>query len=72
MPLTTQVEFSHELINAINKAVKTEMEREFDELMKEFEKKKAGIIAGVLLSMQHRIDMQTMRENIVFTIENKP
>ena len=54
---------------AIEHKIKIATEIELEEAQKRIEKRKAEIVAGVILHIQKMIDMQTMGEKLVISIK---
>jgi hypothetical protein len=69
MSLTTDQSF---LLDAIKQTVKKEAERLYEEqkqvLIKEFDRRKDEIVAGIVLHVQKYVQMERMQENLVITI----
>ena len=55
--------------SAIEHEIKIATEIEFDEAQKRIEKRKAEIVASVILHIQKMMDMQTMGEKLVISIK---
>lgn len=62
----------HIIVDGIKNGVQREVERAFDEhmkqLIKELERDKDTICAGIVLNIMKYVQMQTMQENVVITI----
>jgi len=65
----SKVETTEELSKFIDAVFQNELEKEFDELIKDINKRKGEIIAGVLLNVKKEIDIQTVGEKLIFTIK---
>lgn len=68
MATETRIDITKELSSLIEKKLKQEVEKEFDRHIEDLNHKKNEIIAGLLLSVQRQISMQTLDDNIIITI----
>ena len=66
--ITTKIDITNEIAEAINNKLTEEIEKEFDKHIKELEERKNEIVAGILLNIKKTVSIDTMRENITFTI----
>lgn len=69
MAIQTKIDITEELSILIEKRLKQEVEKEFDRYIAELNEKKNEIVAGLLLSIQRQISMQTLDDNIIITIK---
>lgn len=58
------------VMEAINNEIERMVEEEFASLAERVEKRKAEIVAGVLLHVKKEIDVQTLGQTLTFTIKN--
>ena len=56
------------LSKAISDNIQKDVEKEFDNKIKELEKTKNEIVAGVLLNVMKMVDIEQFGEKIIFTI----
>ena len=57
--------------SAINSEIERVTAEELEESKKRIDKRKSEIIAGVILYVEKRMQVQTLGENVVITIINK-
>lgn len=54
---------------AIQEGIKKATDEEFEEAKKRIDKRKSEIIAGIILYIEKKIDIQQMKENLIITIK---
>ncbi len=57
---------------SIDKELTRIIDEEIEEAKKRVDRRKSDIIAGILLHVQKQMDMQTMGEKLIFSINLKP
>lgn len=57
------------LFQAVNKQLENELDKHFEEHIKQLNEKKNEIIAGVLLNIMGKVEMSKIGENYTFTIK---
>lgn len=72
MAINTPITDTFLITDAVKKAVKYEIEQEYDrnvkELTERLEKQKDIIVSGVLLNLMKHVKMETMGQELVVTI----
>ncbi|MFA5174608.1 MAG: hypothetical protein WC438_05500 [Candidatus Pacearchaeota archaeon] len=64
----SKVETTRELCEFIDAVFQKELEKEFDDMIKNLNERKGKILAGILLNVKKEIDIQTIGEKLIFTI----
>lgn len=70
MSLKTSIDISNTMREVIENELRKEFEKEFDLLVEDFNRKKGEILAGILVSIMEKVDMQIMEDRLIFEIKN--
>lgn len=71
MAIATTIDISNDIKEVVEKTLQKELEKEIDLALKNFEKRKGEIVAGVLVLVMKMTDMRILEDKIVFEIRNK-
>lgn len=65
---TTKIEIMEQVIDVVKKELERAMSKEFDLAIEEFNRKKREIIAGILIGVMKTVEIETLKDRIIFTI----
>jgi len=63
--------FTDDLVEGINKAIEKEIGRRFDEQIEILKQAKPEIVAGILLNITSRVQMDSRMQEVVLTIRKE-
>ncbi len=71
MAITSEQFFIDDLVKGINEAVEKEVGRRFDEQVEILKRAKPEIVAGILLNITSRLQMENHMQQVVLTIKKE-
>jgi len=70
MVINTSLDISKDISKIIEQSLQNEIEKEFDFVLKNFERRKGEIVAGILISIKRTTDMRILEDRIIFEIKS--
>ena len=69
--IKTRLDITPEIFNVIEEHIKNEIEKEFNDAIEKINVRKDEIVAGTLLNVMQKMDIETNSQRIIFTIKKE-
>lgn len=68
--IKTKIEIGEKVVKLVEAELKSLLEKEFDDAIERFNKRKGEVVAGILVWMMKSTDMRILQDRIVFEIRS--